>query len=50
MQTDLGFSMLAAIRGVDVTEIYKLVDVHMTDSTEHSKGFADILAEMYSLD
>ena len=49
MQTDMGFSMLAAVRGVEVSEIYKLVDVHMTDSTEHNKGFAEILAEMYDL-
>ena len=50
MQTDMAFSMLAIVRGVDVAEIYKLVDVHMTDSTEHNKGFAAILAEMYSLE
>ena len=50
MQTDMGFSMLAAVRGVEVSEIYKLVDVHMTDSTEHNKGFAEILAEMYDLE
>ena len=50
MQTDMDFSMLAIVRGVDVTEIYKLVDVHMTDATEHNKGFAKLLAEMYSLE
>ena len=50
MQTDMAFSMLAIVRGVDVSEIYKLIDVHMTDSTEHNKGFAQILAEMYSLE
>ena len=50
MQTDMDFSMLAIVRGVDVTEIYKLVDVHMTDAKEHIKGFAKLLAEMYSLE
>ena len=50
MQTDMAFSMLAAVRKVEVVEIYKLVDVHMTDTTEHNKGFAELLAEMYSLD
>ena len=38
MQTDMAFSMLAAVRKVDVSEIYKMMDVHMTDTTEHNKG------------
>ena len=46
MQTDMAFSVLAMVRGVDESEIYKLVDVHMTDGTEHNKGFASLLAEM----
>ena len=50
MQRDMAFSMLAAVRGVETAEIYKLIDLHMTDGTEHNKGFALILAEMYSLD
>ena len=29
--------------------MYSLVDTHMTDSTEHNKGFASQLAEMYDL-
>ena len=50
IQTDMAFSVLAVVRGVDESEIYKLVDVHMTDGTEHNKGFASLLAEMYSLE
>jgi hypothetical protein len=50
MQTDMAFSLLAAVRGVEASEIYKLVDVHMTDITEHNKGFAEVLAELYSLE
>lgn len=50
MQTDMAFSLLAAVRGVNESEIYKLVDVHMTDITEHNKGFSEVLAEIYSLD
>ena len=30
--------------------MYSLVDIHMTDSTEHNKGFAAQLAEMYDLE
>ena len=50
MQTDMAFSLLAAVRGVEESEIYKLVDVHMTDITEHNKGFAQVMAEIYNLE
>ena len=50
MQVDMGMEMVAAVRGVKVKEIYKLVDTHITDSTEHNKGFAELLAEMYNLE
>ena len=50
MQVDMGFEILALVRGVSVKELYSLVDTHMTDSTEHNKGFAKILAEMYDLE
>ena len=50
MQIDMAFSLLAAVRGVEVKDIYKLVDIHMTDSVEHNKGFAELLAEIYSLE
>ena len=46
----MAFSMLAAVRGMEVVDIYKLVDLHMTDATEHNKGFAELLAEIYSLE
>ena len=42
-QVDFGFEVLAKIKGVDAREIYKEVDVHMTDSTEHNKGVANLL-------
>ena len=42
--------MLAAVRGVKAKDIYQLIDCHMTDSTEHNKGFAAILQEIYDLD
>ena len=41
-QVDFGFEVLAKIRGVETKEIYKEVDVHMTDSVEHKKGIATI--------
>ena len=50
MQVDMGFEILASVRGVGVEDVYKLVDTHMTDSTEHNKGFAKLLAEMYNIE
>ncbi|KAI9548371.1 hypothetical protein NQZ68_010593 [Dissostichus eleginoides] len=50
MQLDMGFEILASVRGVSVEDVYKLVDAHMTDSTEHNKGFSKLLAEMYNLE
>ena len=50
MQTDMAFSLLAAVQGVEESEIYKLVDVQMTDITEHNKGFSQVLADIYSLE
>ena len=49
-QVDMGFEILAAVKGVKVEDVYKLVDTHITDSTEHNKGFAKVLAEMYDLE
>ena len=46
----MAFEMLAAVRGVKAKDIYQLIDCHMTDSTEHNKGFAAILQEIYDLD
>ncbi|KAJ8411822.1 hypothetical protein AAFF_G00154600 [Aldrovandia affinis] len=50
MQVDIGFEILALVRGVSFEDVYKLVDTHMTDSTEHNKGFSKLLAEMYNLE
>ena len=50
MQVDMAMEILAAIRGVEAKEIYKLLDTNMTDSTEHKKGFAAFLAEIYDLE
>ena len=50
MQVDMGFEILASVRGVSAADVYKLVDTHMTDSTEHNKGFSKLLAEMYDLE
>ena len=46
-QVDFGFEVLAKIKGVEAREIYKEVDVHMTDSTEHNKGVANLLQVKY---
>ena len=50
MQVDMGFEILAAVKNIKVEEVYCMVDTHITDSTEHNKGFAQILAEMYDLE
>ena len=50
MQIDFAFEILAAIRGITVEELYQTVDCHMTDSTKHNKGIADVLKDLYNLD
>ena len=50
MQVSMGLSMVAAVRGVTSDELYKMIDTHMTDATEHNKGLAEVLQEMYDLD
>ena len=49
MQTGMTFSLPAAVKGVEESEIYRLVDVHMTDTTQHNRGFSDVLAEICCL-
>ena len=46
----MAFEICAAVRGVKAKDIYALIDAHMTDFTEHNKGFAAILQEMHDLD
>ena len=48
-QCSLMFEMLGTVNNKTASEVYKLVNVHMTDSTEHNKGFANIMADMYDL-
>ena len=31
-------------------DIYKVINAHITDSTDHNKGFTKILADLYNLD
>ena len=50
MQTDFAFEVLSAVHGKPKEEIYSMVDTHMTDSVEHNKGFAKVLADLYNLD
>ena len=50
MQVDMGMEVLAASKGLTAREVYQMVDVHMTDSTEHNKGISPLLAELYDLD
>ena len=50
MQIDFAFEILAATKGTTAKELYKNVDVHMTDSTDHNKGIAEVLSEIYNLD
>lgn len=50
MQVDFAFEVLAAAKKTTAAEIYKYIDTHMTDSVEHNKGFAELLADLYNLD
>ena len=47
---DMGLEILALVKGVSVEDVYKIVDTHMTDSTEDNKDFSKLLARMYNLD
>ena len=49
-QCSLMFQILAAVSDKSGKEIYEQVDAHMTDSTEHNKGFAEIMKDMNNLD
>ena len=50
-QCSLMFEILAVVDNVSHEDLYEqLVDAHMTDSTEHNKGFAQLLAGMFDLD
>ena len=49
-QTDFAFEILEAVTGKRKEDIYKLINAHITDTTDHNKGFASILAELYNLD
>ena len=49
-QTDFAFEVLAAVHGKPKEEIYKLVNAHITDTTDHNKGFSKLLAELYDLE
>ena len=42
----MAFTLPAAVKGVEESEIYRLVDVHMTDTIQHNSGFSAILAEI----
>ena len=49
-QCSLMCEILGAVSNKPPADVYKLVDAHMTDSTEHNKGFAGLMADMYDLD
>ena len=40
LQCDMGMGILEACKDTTSKEIYKQIDVYMTDSTEHNKGNA----------
>ncbi|QQP49908.1 Hypothetical protein FKW44_010731 [Caligus rogercresseyi] len=50
MQVDMGFRNTGVVQRSQCGDVYKLVDAHMTDSTEHNQGFSKLLAEMYNLE
>ena len=50
LQVDFGMEVLAAVQGKEAKDVYKLIDVHMTDSVAHNKGLGAVLADIYDLD
>ena len=46
----LMLDILAAVNNKSVKEIHQLVDCHMTDSTEHNKGFAQLVSETMDIE
>ena len=49
-QCNLVFEILAVVDGMSAADLYdQLIDTHMSDSTEHNKGFAALMATMYDL-
>ena len=50
-QCSLMFEILSVVDGMTPESLYdELIDAHMTDSTDHNKGFALILQQMFDLD
>ena len=44
------FETLAVVDGKSAGELYnEIIDTHMTDSTDHNKGFSSLLAQMFDL-
>ena len=50
LQVDFAMEILAAVSGKTAQEVYKNIDVHMTDSVSHNKGIAVELQKLYDLD
>ncbi|KAH3729443.1 hypothetical protein DPMN_055414 [Dreissena polymorpha] len=50
MQLDMRYKILALVRGVSVEDVYELAGAHLTDITEHNKGFSTLFAEMKNLE
>ena len=49
-QVALGFQILAAASGKPAEEIYKDVDLHLSDSTNHNKHIGEDVAELFQMD
>ena len=49
-QCSLMCKILAVVSEKSEAEVYEQIDAHMTDSTEHNKGFAEIMKDMYDLE
>ena len=49
MQTGMAFCLPAAVKGAEESEIYRQVDVHVTDTIQHNRGFSEVLAEIRCL-
>ena len=46
----LGFQILAVASGKDPSDLYMMVDLHMTDSTGHNKFLSEEVPKLFNLD
>ena len=44
------FEIRGAVSNKPASEIYQLINCHITDGADHNKGFAAIISDIFNLD